>query len=199
LAIPSHQPRDLSYPEVSDYTSNVLQLFAKDLERRREAQVLDVGPVCGENINLFAPKVKRLYVCDMFLRLDRERRSGLPFNMAWQHLDYPPQSFDGILFWDLADHLDDLDGHRLIELCYHMLKPGGLMPVFALGEQVTPPIVSSFVIREGFRVHQRLQPHLELPVNIRQNRKILALMTPFTPAKSFIYRNGLREFLFRRD
>ena len=198
MAIPFHEPCDLSYSNSPDYTSNVLRLFAEDLERRREAQVLDMGPVCSENINLFAPRVRRLYVCDMFLRLECERRRGLPFSMAWRHLDYPPQCFDGILFWDLADHLDDLDGHRLTELCYHMLKPGGLMLVFALGEQVIPPVVNSFVIGEGFRVHQRLQSHLDLPLNIRQNRKILALMTPFTPAKSFIYRNGLREFLFRR-
>ena len=71
------------------------------------AQVLDLGPVCEENITYFARRVKRFHVCDMFLRLNRNKREGLPSKMVWKHLDYRPHSFDGINLWDFIDHLND--------------------------------------------------------------------------------------------
>jgi 2-polyprenyl-3-methyl-5-hydroxy-6-metoxy-1,4-benzoquinol methylase len=183
----------------ADYTSNVLRLFVEALERRQEVQVLDVGPVCGENIRFLAHRVRRLYVCDMFLRVDRDRRKGVPLSWTWRHLDYPAQSFDGILLWDLADHLDDHEVVKLVELCRTMVRPSGMVTVFVLGEHVVSHVVNSFVIGDGFRLHIRPQPHLDLCLHVRQNREVLSLLTPFTPVRSFIYRNGLREFLFQLD
>ena len=184
-------------PDPATCTSNVVRLFLEGLNQ--EAEVLDVGPVCGENISFFAQRVKRLYVCDMFLRLDQDRRKGFPPSWVWQHLDYPPQSFDGIFLWGLIDHLDDREGGRLVELCYNMVRPGGMMMVFVLGEQAIRTVVNSSVIGDGFQLDLRPQPHLELPSHIRQNREVLALLAPFTPVKSFISRSGFRQFLFQRD
>jgi len=194
---PEHGPNLESDP--ADYTSSVLGLFVEVLERRQEAQVLDLGPVCGENITFLAHQVQRLCVCDMFIRLDRNRRKGVPLSWAWGQLDYPPQSFDGILLWDLADHLNDQEVKRLVELCRNMVKPGGMVTVFVFGEKAVSTTVNSFVIGDGLRLHLRPQFHLDLPLHVRQNREVLSLFTPFTPVRSFIYRNGLREFLFRLD
>ena len=194
---PEHGPN--LEPDPADYTSSVLGLFVEVLERRQEAQVLDLGPVCGENITFLAHQVQRLCVCDMFIRLDRNRRKGVPLSWAWGQLDYPPQSFDGILLWDLADHLNDQEVKRLVELCRNMVKPGGMVTVFVFGEKAVSTTVNSFVIGDGLRLHLRPQFHLDLPLHVRQNREVLSLFTPFTPVRSFIYRNGLREFLFRLD
>jgi len=201
LAISTHQPlEDPSLePELASFTSNVLPLFVNNLEGQEEGQVLDVGPICGSNITFFAQRVKRLYVCDMFLCLDRNRRKGLRLNRVVQYLDYPPKSFDGILLWNLIDHLDDSEVSRVVELGEKMLRPGGMVMVIILGEQVIEQIVNSFVIGNGFRFYLRPQPHLDLPFHMRQNREILALFAPFNLVKSFIYRNGIREFLFQRD
>jgi hypothetical protein len=160
---------------------------------------LDLGPVCGENINFFAHRVQRLYVCDVFIRLERNHRKGVPLSWAWRQLDYPPQSFDGILLWDLADHLNDHEVKKLVESCQNMLKPSGMITVCVLGAKTLANTVNSFVIGDGLRLHLRPQPHLNLPLHVRQNREVLSLFTPFTPVRSFIYRSGLREFLFRLD
>ncbi len=186
-------------PMPAYYTSNILRLFSEDLERRPGARVLDVGPVCGENINFFAKKVKRLYVCDMFLRLDQDRRKGLLPERTWQHLDYLPQSFDGILMWDLADRIEDREAQRLTELCRGLMKPGGKAVVFVLAKETVLQTVNTFVIGDNFQVYLRPQPHLNLPLRSRQNRDVLAMMSPFKPVKSFLYRNGVREFLFQND
>jgi hypothetical protein len=194
---PEHGPN--LEPDPADYTSSVLHLFVEALEHCREPQVLDLGPVCGENINFLAHRVQRLYLCDMFIRLDRNRRKSIPVSWAWRQIDYPPQSFDGILLWDLADHLDNREVRRLVELCRTMIKPGGIITVFVSGAKVPSNTVNSFVIGDELRLHLRPQFHLDLPLHFRQNREVLSLFTPFAPVRSFIYRDGLREFLFRLD
>jgi len=186
-------------PEPMCYTSNALRLFVEGLGQLRGGQILDVGPACGDNINFLAPRVRRLFVCDMFIRLDREQRLGLPAQWVWRHLDYSPKNFDGILLWDLVDHLDNSEVERLRELTHRMLRKSGMAVVVALSQQSIQPVVNSFVIGDDYRLSLRPQRHLELPLHIRENREMLELFAPFIPVRSFIYRNGIREFLFRRN
>ncbi|MEJ2657088.1 MAG: hypothetical protein P8012_07810 [Desulfobacterales bacterium] len=181
------------------YTSNALKLFVEYLEQRPEGRMLDIGPVCQENIRFFAERVKKHYVCDMFIRLDRRLRKGEPVHQIWQDLDYQPESFSGILVWELADRLSDEDVHRLVTVCHSMLIPGGMAVVMVMGDQIASPETRSFVVGQNYRVHLRPQPHLNLPLRGRQNRDVLSMMAPFVPAKSFICRPGFMEFLFQRQ
>ena len=189
---PAHEPKTV------DYTSNVLQIFMEGLDRQPPGQVLDLGPVCQENIRFFARRVKRLYVCDMFIRLERCLGKGNPVGQIWQELDCPPESFDGILLWELVNRLEDTEVRRLADLCHRILKPGGMAVVLVLGEQTARFGVNSFVVGQDFKVSLRPQSHLNLPMRGRQHRDILAMMSPLKPAKTFICRLGFMEFLFKR-
>ena len=135
----------------------------------------------------------------MFTRLAWSLYKKDPVHQIWRQLDYPAKSFDGILLWELADRLDERDVTTLMNLCHTLLKPGGLRVMFVLGEQQISRVVNSFVIGQNFRIHLRPQPRLHLPLCTRQNRDVLAIMSAFSPVKSFVCRQGLREFLFRRD
>jgi hypothetical protein len=174
-------------------------MFADSLRQNPEGRLLDVGPVCDQNVNFFARQVKRLYLCDLFLRLARDGRRNLPPASLWRHLDYPLRSFDGLLLWDLLDRLPEAEAKRLVDICHNLLRPGGMLLVFALGEGMNLPEVCAFALGADYLVSLRPQPHLSLPVkSIRQNREVLNLLKPFSPVKSFIYRSGFREFLFKR-
>jgi hypothetical protein len=186
-------------PDTTDFTSNTLKLFTDSIDRRHKGNLLDLGAACHENIQFFTQRAHKLFICDMFSRLARSLHKNDPIHQIWQQLDYPPKSFDGILLWELADRLDEQDVTTLAELCHSMLKPGGLLLLFVLGEQQLSPDVNSFVIGKNFRIHLRPQPHLRLPLCPRHNRDVLAMMSVFTPVKSFVCRHGLREFLFKRD
>jgi hypothetical protein len=170
----------------------------ESLGRRREAQLLDVGPICDDNINFFAQRVKKLFVCDMFLQFDKARREDIPSTCAWQKLDYPPDNFDGILLWELMDRIDDHDVEKGAELCYRMIKPGGMLVLFVPGDHPVSGGVYSFVIEEYFQLRIRSQPHIQLTSHRRQSRDIITMLAPFTQLRSFIYRNGYKEFLFQR-
>jgi len=191
---------DLNHdPGAVGYTSNALKLFMEHLQQRPERNLLDVGPVCQENIRFFASRVKKLYVCDMFIRLGRCIRKGSPVDQIWDKLDYPPKKFDGILLWELADRLDDPDVKRLVTLCHTLLRPGGMAMVVVLGDQSRSSAANAFVVGQNFRVYLRPQPHLHLPLRSRQNRDVLSMMAPFIPARSFICRPGFMEFLFKKE
>jgi hypothetical protein len=160
--------------------------------------VLDVGPICGENVDFFARRVKRVFVFDMFLRLDLDRRNTLSQSQAWQHLDYPSNSFDGIALWGLFDYLDDQGITTLIARCADMLRPSGtLLAVVQDEHNIIKSEITSYVISEDFEVLRRPQPHLALPLQRRHNRALLAMVDPFIPVKSFIYRGGIREILLQ--
>jgi hypothetical protein len=201
LATPTAPVNDYSHAEPSlvDYTSMMLQMYFETLDRYSTATVLDVGPVCKENITYFAQRVKRLYVCDLFLRLHRNRRKGLPAMNVLGHLDYEPHSFDGINLWDLIDHLNDADISRLLNLCYTLLEPRGLMIITSFEAQSAPSKIHSFVMKDGYHLTFRLQNHLDLPCYHRSNRIVTGMLSEFRTVKSFLYRNGVREFLCRRD
>ena len=201
MAIPNVLAPDDSNtgPPLSAYTSMMLQLYIETLTRYSITEILDLGPVCEENIRYFAQRVKRFHVCDMFLRLNRPRRKGLPAKKILDHLDYAPHSFDGINLWDLMDHLSDDDIGRLVSHCYTLLEPRGLMIITSFEEQSAPAKIHSFVIKHGYQVTFRLQNHLSLPWYYRSNRIITEMLSEFRTVKSFLYRNGVREFLCRRD
>lgn len=185
----------IAEPDRPHHSSNVLRVFTERLKRSQNTQLLDLGPVCGENINFFAKRVKRLFVCDMFLRLDLACRRGLPTTNVWQHLDYPPLSFDGIMLWGLIDYLDDGEVRKLLDLCNTMLKPSGTLLAVFQDEFNVSSTTHSYVVGENFEVYLRPQPHLSLSLRRRHNRERLAILSPFTPIKSCVSRNGITEIL----
>ncbi len=184
-------------PVEGAYTSRILPLFVEFLEDHPKGCLLDVGPVCGENIRFFASRVAKLYVCDLFQRLCQERSRGRSASHVWPELNYPVGSFEAVQLWNLGDHLEDRDFARLVELCILMLKPKGVLMLIARGEQESFALSSCFSIEDSFRLVVRALPDLELPFHHRHNRDLIAMLNPFRLVKSFIYRSGLREFLFQ--
>ena len=180
------------------YKSIILKEFVDTLEVLRDAQTLDVGPVCQENISFFGLRMGRHYVCDMFSRLKGEKPKELHPANGWDYLDYPDRNFDGIQLWDLCDRLEDDDMSRLVKLCFKMLRATGLLMLIAFEKKPASSIVNSFVIGQDYRVDIRPQPHLELPWKFRHNRALTSLLSNFTIVRSFRYHSGIREFLFKK-
>ena len=183
--------------ETFAYTSKILQQLANSLEKQRRALVLDVGTVCNENINFFAQRAKKLFVCDIFAHMNRYQSSGLITKSVWRHLDYEPNSFDVINLWNLVEHLNDNDAKRLTEICSKIVKKKGLLFVIDIENHVSAQAVSSFVIGEDFKISLRPQTHLDFPWYCRHNRAVISLFTSFSIVKIFQYQKGIREFLFQ--
>lgn len=197
MALPGIQNRHYSdaEPYPAGYQSTILKQFVESLENRRLAEILDVGPICQENLIFFAQRMTRHHACDMFIRLHRSSGNQQDF---CGDLDYPPRSFDGIQLWDLLDHLNDNQAKQLLDRCFDMLKTTGLLMLVALEEKPEPETINTFIAGRGYRIDHRPQTHLKLPWQCRHNRALLSLLADFNSVKLFRYRNGLREFLFRK-
>ena len=178
------------------YPSQALALILEGLSPQGGDCMLDVGPVCQENLNFFASRVLRLYVCDLFHRLHLCLAQDEPPEQAMEDLDYPPGCFARILLWNLPDHLESPQVARLVEHCRRLAAPGGLIMICAAAERRPPSQAFALVTSPGPRLTPRVQPHLRLPFHIRPNREVLAVMEPLRPLKSYVYRDGYREFLF---
>jgi hypothetical protein len=180
------------------YSSTILELFVESLARWKDAHILDAGPVCQENITFFANRMRKVYACDMFIRLHRALGEQPKPGKFCRHLDYPPRSFNGIQLWDLIDHLDDNQARQLVTRCLEMLRSTGLLMLIALEKKPEPAKINTFVIGRNYQVDLRLQQHLELPWYCRHNRGLTSLLAEFEIVKSYRYYNGLREFLFKK-
>ena len=180
------------------YTSEILKLFIDPLVRLKDGRILDMGPVCGENVMFFAGRLRQHFVCDMFFRLIREQSVARHSRNVWRHLDYPAGFFDGIHLWDLCDHLDDKMVNQLVQRCFSMLRPGGLLLLTAFEKPPSSGRVNSFIIQNDYRVGFRVQPHLNLDWHCRHNRALMSLLSSFRIIKSLRYRNGIREILLKK-
>ena len=181
------------------FISKALPVFIAKVNSHSMAQVLDLGPVCSENINIFAHLIKKLYICDMFSHLARALKKGAGSKRWWRQLDYPSGTFDGLLLWDLPDRLTDGDANETGQRCYDMLKPGGMVVVCAATETKKNTEVNAFVLQKEFRVTFRVQPHLNLPLHTRKTRDLIDVLGPLKSVQSFLFRNGLREFLLKKE
>jgi len=178
-------------------TSKALPVFLKYIDARPDAHILDLGPVCGENINFLSRRVRKLSICDMFIRLNRQKEKGQAYERIWRHLDYEAKMFDGILMWDLPDRLGNDAASAVGDNCRRILKPGGLVMACALDEKEDTTDIHTFVIENDLHISFRRQPHLNLPLYVRKTRKIINTMAPLKLVQSSLFRNGLREFIFR--
>ncbi len=181
------------------YNSKTCSLFTQSLSKIAQPQILDLGPVCQENIMFFGSRVERLFVNDLFYRLHRCRAEKQPIKTIWDTLDYPKECFDGILLWDLIDRLAKGEVDDFIKLCSRMLKPRGIIMLTAFNRQTFLPDVHTFVVKDNFSISFRSQQHLKLFVTHRHNREIMALFSSFSPVKAQLNKNGFREFLFQRS
>jgi hypothetical protein len=196
----ANQPLKQSHlaSDAPQYTSEILRLFLQHLKRQDESCILDVGPVIETNINFLARRVTKLFICDMFTRLKHHRQKHPPTKNVWQDLDYPDGQFDGILLWNIIDHIENRLVAELASICSKMMKPKGLLMVIAQDVKNRSSSQTFFTINENFQLCERPFSDAELPTYRRENREIFSLMEPLSSAKSYIYRNGSREHLFQR-
>ena len=203
MALLAEKPRkavagfsDLS--SASPFMSKAMPVFFKNISSPETAQLLDIGPVCNENINLFAYRVKKLFVVNIFAHIGRHKKTSSHSVDIEREIDYPPESFDGITLWDLPDRLDDQDARRLGPLCNRLLKPNGVILVCACDPLQQDKRVNTFVVKEDHSVSFRPQPKIQLDIYPRKNRDLFGVLDPLIPLQSFIFRNGLREVVLKK-
>lgn len=192
--------------------SNGLKEFLWLIEGKG-GRILDLGQVSQATLTFFIEKGYRISTEDLlrswkdFLTGEEEKMRRAPVGEGERvtrqmladrfletALQYPEESFNGVLAWDLLDYFDADMLARVMERLYALMRPGGA----ALGLFHTRPPERFHRYRIVDRQTIELIPSPTISVHARvfQNREILDLFGRFRSSKTFVGRDQLREGLF---
>lgn len=195
-------------------TSNGLKEFLWLISDAKRGRILDLGPVWQATVNFFIEKGYRLSTEDLlrawkeFLTTEEERLRQAPIGteaakvsqaiLADKFLEtalqYPAESFHGVLAWDLLDYFDSEVLARVMERLYELLHPAGA--VLALFHSRPADRFHRYRIIDAQNIEVLPSPTLAVHARVFQNREILDLFTKFRSSKTFVGRDQVREGLF---
>jgi len=109
-------------------------------------------------------------------------------------LQYPENSFHGVLAWDLLDYFDPVVVPILMSRLSNILHSGGA--VLALFHSRPPERFHRYRIVDSQTVELVTAPTIAVHAHVFQNREILSLFGEFRSSKTFVGRDQVREGLF---
>ena len=178
--------------------------FTRALPGYSNLSVLDLGPTSSANIAFLTGFGGRVHNEDILRASQdnsykRRQENGTdlldPDQFFADNLNYPEQSFDAILCWDIPDFLHESLVKPMVDRIQRILKPGGILLAFFHTKDAGPDscycryhIVSGEVLDLESRSEFRLQ-------RVFNNRHIENLFKGFSSLKFFLARDNIREVL----
>jgi hypothetical protein len=207
-------PSTSASPAANMRVSNGLKEFLWMLSDARHGRILDLGPVWQSTVTFFIEKGYRVSTEDLlrswkeFLSAEEERLRKTPVGDEGEKvsqavladkflegaLQYPAESYHGVLAWDLFDYFDAELMPRVMDRLYAMLHPGGA--VLAMFHSRTAERFHRYRIMDGQSIEMLAAPTLAIHARVFRNREILDLFGKFRSSKTFVGRDQLREGLF---
>jgi SAM-dependent methyltransferase len=212
MTVPAQRPGPSFAPRGSR-PSNGLKDCLWHLEGIDHGNLLDLGPVWQATVSFFVERNFKVYTEDLllawkgFLHAEEERLRALPEEEAVgvspaaraedflrSSLQYPGETFDAVLLWDLLDYLDSDLVARLVARLAELLRDGGV--VLALFHSRKPEAFHRYRVLDAQNIELIPGPGMFLAQRVFQNREILNLFSRFRTSKTFVGRDQLREGLF---
>ncbi len=175
--------------------------FMDYLEKRPRPCVLDLGYVCGRNIEYLCNLGMKVYVEDILITLARrEQEDEGEKSDLLEGFSYREDFFDGIIYWDVLDYLEREVGLALVQRCFSLLKRDGF--VFAifnleLGSQSKEQVVYRIMNRGRFEYLSAGQERDRKVVY--KNREIIKIFSGFKLLNFYFLDNSLREALIQKE
>jgi hypothetical protein len=193
--------------------SNGMKEFLGLISDIPRGRILDLGPAWQSTINFFIERGYRVSTEDLlrswkeFLTAEEERlrrtppggdsrmsQATLAEKFLETALEYPENSYHGILAWDLFDYLGAELLPRTMQRLYNMLCPGGA--VLALFHSRPPGRFHRYRILDNQTIESLPASTLAVHARVFQNREILDIFGEFRTSKTFVGRDQVREALF---
>lgn len=179
-----------------------LPKFISALSSCANPGLVDLGPVVGSNITFFGERLAcKIFVEDLFLELSRrERRGGLAELPAFIEEQFANReaSVDGVLCWDLFDHLDRPSAQALAAQIVQTVRPGGIVfGFFGTTERPRTHFTKYVIVEEG-KLRHRVYPAPEGQTRVFLSRDILRMFEGLEVVEQFLLKSKTREILFRK-
>lgn len=201
-------------PAANLRVSNGLKEFMWLISDVKHGRILDLGQVSQSTLNFFIEKGYRISTEDVlrtwkgFVTEQEESLRGIPIGEGGDRLSqaelaekflettvqYPAESFHGILAWDLFDYFDAEVLPRVMERLFKILHPGG--SVLALFHSKPAERFHRYRVVDGQTIELLPAPTIAVHGRVFRNREILDLFAQFRTSKTFVGRDQVREALF---
>lgn len=201
--------------------SNGLKEFLRHLGTPESGQILDLGPVAQATVDFFTGRRYKLYSNDLLRGWHDFLAAELATLMAGTAaapgsvnaanrpdpaeraarfiaalLDYPAETFHGVLAWDLVDYLPPEVVQAFVVRLHELVRPGGA--VLAIFHDRPPQRFHRYRVASAEGV-EYLPSTAPVPFGrVLPNREILNLFSKFRSSKTFVGRDQIREALFTR-
>lgn len=205
-APPVSHPAGSAAPPRYERQSHGLAEFLSHLQDCEGLSVLDLGGVSQANVTAITNLGHRLYTEDVWRSLDQlfptlpaeEAEAAAVHQFLSDHFAFSPESFDGVLVWDLLEFLPSPLLEHTVEALHRVLKPGGHLLAFFHAEAKPGALpVYCFRVTGPARLLLELRGYRE-PARLFNNRGIEQLFGRFHSVKFFLARDHLREVVVTR-
>ena len=192
---------------VSIRQSRGLEQFFSNIRDQSGLRILDMGGVCQDNVNFITNLGHRITPQSILQSID-EKFGGVAdtdqSNQAQiesflsENLDYPPDTFDGVLLWDTLQFMAPPLLHAVLERLYFIVQPKSyLLVYFNSEERASRAPVYSFRIQDKSTI-KVVEKGSRPTAQSFNNRGLEKLFGKFESVKFFLTRESLRELIVRR-
>jgi len=115
-----------------------------------------------------------------------------------EDLQYPTESFDAVLMWDVCDYLPEALVKPVVERIYQITKPrGALLAFFHTRDAGLEAPYFRYHIKNEETLELQQGPHFQLQ-RVFQNRHVENLFRDYNSIKFFLGKENIREVLLVR-
>jgi 2-polyprenyl-3-methyl-5-hydroxy-6-metoxy-1,4-benzoquinol methylase len=195
-AAPSSRIEEAAYP------SKALKKFIACLAARPAPILIDLGPVVGANIAFFGERLGcKIYVEDLCAELERHQREGTLDQfpaLLKARFRQEDESVDGVLCWDVFDHLDQAAARAAAAELTRVIRPNGALLAFFRTIALETSHYTRYVVVDEENLQHRPYGTAHGRQDVLQNRDIIKLFSGLRVSDSFLLKTNVREILFRR-
>lgn len=187
--------------------SRGLEQFFTYIRDQAGLTILDLGGASQANINFITSLGHRLYSVD-FLRsmeesfgnedLADQSNPGRIDYFLRQNLDYPDETFDGVLVWDTLEHMAPALLAATVERLVRITRPKSYLLAFFHADERLAKVPNYTFRIQDFNVLQVGQQGSRTPAQLFNNRTLEKLFQRFESVKFFLTREQLREVIVKR-
>lgn len=209
VGVPSlHTPRRKSSapPVTMSRQSRGMEQFFFNLRDLVGLSILDLAGANQENINFLTNLGHKVYSQDLVRSLDeafgsdpaeQTNASRIEYFLQ-QNLDYPPDTFDGVLLWDSLQFMSPALLNATVERLHRVMTPKSYLLTF-FNAIDRPDEVPSYAFRILDSKTISITERGRRPAaQVFNNRNLEKVFNKFESVKFFLTRESLREVIVKR-
>ena len=195
---------DTPAPAAQAYPTRALPRFVADLSAKDQPVLLDLGPVVGANVTFFGELGCKLVIEHLAKDVDRHVRDDLVASLpVFLESRFPQEAgtFDGIVCWDVFDHLDRAAAQVLARELVRLLRPDGVVLAFFTHTEVARgerPTYTRHTVLDRRTLEHRQYEAARTRQRPLPNRDIQRMFEPLAITDQFLQRTGVRELVLKK-